>query len=148
MEHQAAMSEREERLLSALAHGSIVAQGLGILVGVLLYVTQRDRSKRVAFQALQAAVYQLVGLLMVMGLWVVWMVVHGLSYIPLAQHPEAFEDAPPLFFWLSLAGMVIPLALTMVWVLYGLLGALQSLRGRDFRYALIGRLLGGLGIGD
>lgn len=141
MENQTAMSEKEERLLSALAHGSIVAQGLGILVGVVLYVTQRDRSKRVAFQALQAAVYQFVGLLVMVVVWVAWMVVHGLSYIPLAQNPEAFEEAPPPFFWISLAAMAIPLALTMLWMLYGLLGALQTLRGRDFRYVVIGKLL-------
>jgi len=31
----------ETRLLAAVAHGSFVAQGLGILVGVLIYVTQQ-----------------------------------------------------------------------------------------------------------
>ena len=35
----------ENRLLAALAHGSIVAQGIGILVGVLVYITQRDKSR-------------------------------------------------------------------------------------------------------
>jgi len=32
----------ENRLLAALAHGSVVTQGLGILVGVVVYVTQRE----------------------------------------------------------------------------------------------------------
>lgn len=40
----------ENRLLAALAHGSVVAQGLGILVGVLVYISQRDKSRWVAFQ--------------------------------------------------------------------------------------------------
>ena len=39
----------EARLLAALAHGSAVAQGIGILVGVLVYVTQRDKSRFAAF---------------------------------------------------------------------------------------------------
>jgi uncharacterized Tic20 family protein len=141
MDNYTPMSDKEERILSALAHGSIVAQGLGILVGVVLYVTQRDRSERVAFQALQAAVYQFVSLLVTVGLWMAWLVFHGISYIPLFQNPEAFEENPPTFFFITLAAMVVPLALTMVWWLYGLLGALQTLRGRKFRYAVIGRLL-------
>jgi len=36
---------------------------LGILVDVLVYITQRDQSRYVAFQALQAAVYQLLNLI-------------------------------------------------------------------------------------
>jgi len=33
-----------ERLMAALAHGSIVANGLGILVGLVIWVTQREKS--------------------------------------------------------------------------------------------------------
>ena len=136
------LSDREERLLGALAHGSVIGQGIGILVGVVLYVTQRDRSRRVAFQALQAAVYQFVGLLLTLGLWLVWGIIHGISYIPLFQNPEAFEDTPPPLFIISLVGMAVPLAVMVLWGLYGLWGALQTLRGRDFRYLVIGRLVG------
>jgi uncharacterized membrane protein len=136
------LSDREERLLGALAHGSVIGQGIGILVGVVLYVTQRDRSRRVAFQALQAAIYQFVGLLLTIGLWLVWGIIYGISMIPLFQHPEAFEDAPPPLFFISMAGMVVPLAVMVLWGLYGLWAALQTLRGRDFRYPVIGRLVG------
>ncbi|MGB7117606.1 MAG: hypothetical protein WBD56_15810 [Anaerolineales bacterium] len=34
----------ENRLLAALAHSSVVTQGLGILVGVVVYITQREKS--------------------------------------------------------------------------------------------------------
>ena len=135
------LTDKEERILSALAHGSAVIQGVGMLVGVLLYVTQRDRSERVAFQALQAAVFQFVGLVLTMGLWFAWGIFYGISMIPLMQNPEAFEDAPPPLFFISLASMAVPFALMLIWGLYGLLGALQTLRGRDFRYIVIGKLL-------
>ena len=135
------LTDKEERILSALAHGSAVIQGVGMLVGVLLYVTQRDRSERVAFQALQAAVFQFVGLVLTMGLWFAWGIFYGISMIPLMQNPDAFEDAPPPLFFISLVSMVVPLVLMLIWGLYGLLGALQTLRGRDFRYIVIGNLL-------
>ena len=35
----------ENRLLAALAHGSVVAQGIGVLVGVVVYITQREKSR-------------------------------------------------------------------------------------------------------
>ena len=35
----------EARLLAALSHASVVAEGLGVLVGVIVYVTQREKSK-------------------------------------------------------------------------------------------------------
>ena len=36
MANNTPLSELEERLLGALAHGSIITQGIGILVGVVL----------------------------------------------------------------------------------------------------------------
>jgi hypothetical protein len=44
----------ENRLLAALAHASAAAQGIGVLVGVLVYISQRDKSRYAAFQGLQA----------------------------------------------------------------------------------------------
>jgi hypothetical protein len=47
----------EERLLAAIAHGSVVANGLGILVGVVIYLTQNEKSPYAARQGIQAAIY-------------------------------------------------------------------------------------------
>jgi hypothetical protein len=48
---------------------------------------------------------------------------------------------PPAIFFLSLALMVVPLALMGVWVLAGLWGAVRTLQGRDFHYLVIGPAL-------
>ena len=66
---------------------------------------------------------------------------YALTWIPLVQNPEQFEDAPPPIFWIGLASMVVPFMVMLFWALYGLWGALKSLRGHDFRYVLIGNLL-------
>ena len=129
----------ENRLLATLAHGSVVAQGIGILVGVLVYITQRDKSRYVAFQALQAAVFQLINLIIIMGLWLVWAIFYGLSMIPLIQQAEENPDAaPPAIFWISLISMVIPLIFMLLVSLYGLWGAVRTWQGKDFRYLLLG----------
>jgi hypothetical protein len=132
----------ENRLLAAVAHGSVIAQGIGILVGVLVYIIQRDKSRYAAFQALQAAVFQLISLIITVGLWLVWGVFYGLSIIPLIQLTEANPDAaPPAIFWISLSAMVIPLGYMVLVGLYGLWGAVRSWQGKDFKYLLIGNWL-------
>ena len=64
---------QDERLVSALAHLTILLPLIGIIAPIIIYVTQREKSKFIAFQALQALAYQLVLLL---G----WLVRHGLLY--------------------------------------------------------------------
>ena len=129
----------ENRLLAALAHGSVVAQGIGILVGVLVYITQRDKSRYAAFQALQAAVFQLANLIITIGVWLVWGVFYGLSMIPLIQHAEANPDAaPPAIFWIAMISMVIPFVYMIIVSLYGLWGGVRAWQGKDFRYLVIG----------
>jgi len=49
----------DERLMAAIAHGSVVVTGPGIVVGVLIWLTQKEKSPYAAAQAMQAAVYQL-----------------------------------------------------------------------------------------
>ena len=132
----------ENRLLAALAHASVVAQGLGILVGVLVYVSQRDKSRLVAFQGLQAAVYQLVNLIIIIGLWLAWGVFYGLSILSLIRLESTNPGAaPPAIFWIAMISMVIPIIYTVLVSLYGLWGALRTWQGVDFRYLVIGSWL-------
>jgi uncharacterized Tic20 family protein len=133
----------EERLMAAIAHGSIVANGMGILIGALLWLTQREKAPYAAAQGLQAAVYQLVGLIGIVGMWFVWGFFYALTFIPLIRQAELYPDGPPPLFWVGMGSMVIPLALMVLWGLYGLWGAWQALQGRPFRYAVIGQRLVG-----
>jgi uncharacterized Tic20 family protein len=142
MSQQPSTPTAEARLLAALAHGSVVFQGLGILVGLLVYVTQREKSRYAALQALQAAVYQFVSLLAVVALWVIWSLFYGVSIVQMISQAQAMPDAaPPPLFWISLSGMALPLLIAVVIGLYGLWAAIRVWQGRDFRYILIGRWL-------
>jgi uncharacterized Tic20 family protein len=132
---------REECLMASIAHASVIIFGPGILVGVLIWLTQKEKSSFASGQGLQATIYQLLGMIVIMALWIVWGIFYALTWIPLMQTPEQFEDAPPPIFWIGLASMVVPLIVMLAWALYGLWGALKTLRGRDFRYVLIGNLL-------
>jgi uncharacterized Tic20 family protein len=132
----------ENRLLGAIAHGSVVAQGIGILVGVIVYITQRDKSRYAAFQGLQAAVYQLANFIIIMGMWVVWGVIMTLILIQEDKNPDPNAAVTAIFTF----SMVIPIIYSVFVALYGFWGALRTWQGKDFKYLIIGGWLEKSGI--
>lgn len=126
----------ENRLLAALAHGSVVVQGLGLLVGVLVYITQREKSRYAAFQALQAAVYQLLNMILIGVLWAIWGVFYAVAISGMFSLSR--NAAPPPGFFITLGASGIPLVLMLLVDICGLWGALRTWQGKDFRYPLLG----------
>ncbi len=131
---------QDERVMAALAHGSAILPGMGVVAAVIIWVTQKDTSRYVGFQALQALVYQMAGVLVQIVAWCCWTALYFLSFIPLIAAAEASAE-PPAIFWISLALMVVPLVLMGLWIVGGLWGAVRALQGREFRYLVIGSQL-------
>ena len=132
---------QEERLLAALSHAAVITGMIAPVAGILLYVTQKEKSAYVAGQALQAALYQLLGLLVMILAWTCWGIFYTLSLIPLLGNADQYNEAPPPIFWIGLGSMVCPFIVMGVWGLYGLWGAVRAWAGRDFRYAVIGPMV-------
>lgn len=59
-ESSLAQPMQDERIMAALSHLAIVLPFMGVIAPTVIWVTQKDKSRFVAFQALQALVYQLV----------------------------------------------------------------------------------------
>jgi uncharacterized Tic20 family protein len=137
-----------ERIWAALSHASIlltfilgVSTGglaviLGALVPLVIWLAFRDRSRFVAFHAMQASVFQLasvvawvglaiVGVAVLIPTWIVTalllVVLIGFLLLPLAL---------VLTVALPAALVIMPLAI----LVYGLYGAFEVYAGRDFRY--------------
>jgi uncharacterized Tic20 family protein len=138
---------QDEKTLAALAHGSILlglfSNGIGGIVATLvIWATQKEKSRYVALQALQAMVYQALTFLLVMLAWCCWgLVWTAMILVPLSASPGAYDQAPPASMWIGLFLIIVPLALWGVTMLYGLWGAARCLGGQDFQYPLIGRWL-------
>ena len=131
----------EERLLAAVAHASVIITGVGVLVGILIWLTQKEKYPYAVKQAVQAAIYQLIGTILIVGLWMVDGLLGLLSIIPIIQHPEMYENTVPWLVWASLVFMIVPFVVMFVWWIYGCWAAYRSWKGVDFRYLLIGRVL-------
>ncbi len=135
---------QDERVLAGLAHGSIVLGVLtngigGIGVALAIWLTQRQKSAHVARQALQALVYQVAATVIGLLAWCCWGVLWLLMLM--ASIVSGSTADPPAAVWVGLALMIIPTGIAGLTVLYGLWGAVRSLKGHDFRYAIIGNWL-------
>lgn len=146
MTNEIAQRTDDERVLAGLAHASIVlgwlTSGLGgPIAALVIWLTQRDDSPWVAFQALQALAYQLIGIAIAFLSMMCWLVVWFGSMIPLMANPNQYSEAPPAGFFASFALLCIPFAIGILWTLYGLWGALRAWQGEDFRYVGLGDAL-------
>jgi uncharacterized Tic20 family protein len=140
---------QDERIMAALSHVTAILPFLGVIAPIVIWVTQKDKSQYVAFQALQALGYQLTMILA----WFVGMACYMCSFfgtflgmIPLtATSPE--EPNP-----LAVAGFTLTFLIPFIvfgaifvggilFVIYGLVGAVMVLQGKDFRYLIIGTRL-------
>ncbi len=121
----APLSPSEERTWAMLAHLSIlinlITGSLGVFVPLVIYLVFKDRSRYVAFQSLQAFIFQLIAWLgggLLAG--VSWGITIGLSAI--------------LVGCLCLPVAVILSLIPLGALVYGI----QCSQGRDFRYWLLG----------
>ncbi len=123
------LSQSDERLWAMLAHLSILlnlATGLlGVAAPIIIYALYKDRSRYVAYQSMQAFVFQLVwwlgGSFLIGVVWAVTGILMSV-FIGLLCMPFAC-----LFTFLPLGALV-----------YGVIGGLKCNNGDDFKYWLIG----------
>jgi len=135
---------KDERTNAVLAHGGILlgifSRGtLGILIALLIWVTQRGKSRFAARQAAQALVYQLVGLVVILAVWLAWgFLLAGSIFVPVLLNPNQPESLQPFTMIPAMVLILVPFAVMMAWVVYGVYAAVQVWHGKDFRYPVIG----------
>ncbi|MCS6908842.1 MAG: DUF4870 domain-containing protein [Anaerolineales bacterium] len=123
----------EERTWGTLAHLSVLVNLVtgfgGPIAAFLIYLVYRNRSRFIAYQALQSLIMQLIGWYGAGALiGILWAIVGVLSALIIGVVLLPFA----LMFTLVLG--LLPLG-TLV---YGCYGAYQVSQGKDFRYWLIG----------
>ncbi len=127
------LSDADARTIAMLAHLSVllnlVTGFLGVIAPLVIYLIYKERSRYVAFQAMQSFVFQLIwwaGGGLIIG--AVWAVTGALSaiFIGLLCVPFALIIT-------VLAGLMPVVALV-----YGVYGGIEANAGKDFKYWLIG----------
>jgi uncharacterized protein len=135
---------QNDKIMAALAHISAVLPLMGVIAPIVIWATQKDKSEYVAFQALQAVVYQLAMILA----WFIGMGCYMLSFftmffsMPLSSGTDQVSpSAFPFFFLIPFIIFGAIFVGGAIFVIYGIIGAVSVFQGRDFRYLFIGNRL-------
>jgi uncharacterized Tic20 family protein len=128
-------NDSTERLTAALAHASLMIPQVGIIVPIIIWITHKDKSKFVAFHALQATLFQAVMYLC--------MILGGICYIGsfftmfLTDFTNTPSNNPPAFFFVPFVVIGLLFLVMGAFMLYGIIGAVLVALGRNFQYPFI-----------
>ncbi len=128
----------DEKLMSLLSHLSIVIPNIGIIAPIVIWVTQKDKSKFVRFNAIQAIFFQLVFFILIMLSIFIGLILMFISLPFIIKNPDA---APGVLFWVSMGIMNLYFPLWLIFSIYAAVAAIRSFKGKIFRYIIIGKLV-------
>lgn len=125
----AQLTPSDERTWAMLAHLSVLVNlftgALGPLIPLVMYLSFKDRSRYVAYQSLQAFVFQLLwwvgGGVVIGGAWLITVIL-----------------MPVLVGFLCLPIALVISFLPLGVMAYGVIGGLRASQGEDFKYWLVG----------
>lgn len=127
------ISPSQEYNWAMLSHLSILLNIFTLILGpvlaLIIYLVYKDRSRYVAYQSLQATIFQLivwVGIGLVIG--AMWLVTAVLSIFLVGLLCIPFSLLATIFL------LFVPLAS----LVYGVIAAIKCSHGEDFRYWLVG----------
>lgn len=125
----AALSESDERTWAMIAHLSVLVNltsgFLGPVIALVIYLIFKDRSRYVAYQSMQAFIFQLVA-------WVGAGILVGVVWV-LTAVTSIF-----LIGLLCIPFACVFSALPIGALVYGVIAGVETAQGEDFRYWLVG----------
>jgi uncharacterized protein len=135
---------QDERVLAALSHASALIPTMGILAPIIIWATQKDKSRFVYIQSLQAIAYHIAMILcFVLGMGCYMLSFFG-NFFGLFASAATNSTPGPVFF----AGFLLPFVvfglIFVGWfalIIYAIVAAVLTFQGRDFRYIIIGRII-------
>ena len=129
---------KEEKLMALLSHLSIFIPNIGILAPIIIWVTNKEKSNFVRFNALQAIFFQLIFfILMMLFIFVgIILMLVAIPWFDLSSNAE-----PGILFFLSMVFMFMYFPLGIIFGIYAAVASAKSFKGRIFKYAIIGRII-------
>lgn len=132
----------DDKIMAALAHGSIFLAFLGPVIPLVVWISQRRKSRYVRFHALQAMGYQallfwlwIAGIILIVALTICLAFPLSIFILKDSDNAGIVPFIIQIFIFISIFGLMGLSFLT------GILGAVFCLLGREFRYPIIGKWL-------
>lgn len=133
------LSTQDERIIAALSHVAILLPLIGIIAPIIIWVTQKERSRFVAFQALQAIAFQLLLIVIYFGGILCYMGSFFLTFLGMMAADSMGPAGPGMGMFLPFVVFFGTFLVLGIFVIYGIVAAVLTFQGKDFRYALVGR---------
>jgi len=128
----------DEKLMSLLSHISILIPNIGIMAPIIIWITQKDKSQLIRFNALQAIFFQIVFFILVILSIFIGMILMIIALPALTSSPN---DAPGTLFWVSMGIMNLYFPFWLFFSIYGIIASVKSFKGGEFKYPIIGSII-------
>jgi uncharacterized Tic20 family protein len=133
---------KDDRLLIAISHISILLSTMGLLLPIIIYAIKHKESSNIGFQALQALIWQITaftfGIICQFG-----MVLTIFIPILFAKYSEntSIDTSMGLFFIIIIVVAFVLILINLLFVVFGIIGAIKTYQGKDYRYPVVGHIL-------
>jgi uncharacterized Tic20 family protein len=139
----------DDQVMAALAHGAAILPFWGLIGAIVIWATQKDTSRFVRFQALQALIYQVLPLLGGVFFFICYFCSFGSFFltIPLAaladQGGVGGGEVVAVIAAILTTGLPfiifgVATLIWLAWLIYAIVGAVRVFQGQDFRYIVVG----------
>jgi uncharacterized Tic20 family protein len=139
---QNSLPNQNDKIMAALGHISVLLPLIGLIAPIIIWTTQKEKSKYISFQVLQAIAYQLVMIFLYFVAMGCYMISFFATFLTI---PLAGDGANPSSGVIGMLGFLIPFFIFGLifiggglFILYGIVGAVFTIQGKDFRYFIIG----------
>jgi uncharacterized Tic20 family protein len=130
-------SRQNDKIMAAIAHILVIIPFWGLIGASIIWATHKNKSHFVAYQALQAIVYQLLSGLAGVAFGCYTFILTLYLLFPPTPNIRTTEPSAGLILYPSVIGWLVIVA----YVVYAIWGGISVLRGHDFRYLIIGTRL-------
>ena len=140
---------QETRLLAAISHMSVLIPNLGFFITIGIYFTQKNKSSYLGFQSLQALIWQFVMFLfsMLTSACMVGSILIPVLFTTASQNETVIALSSGSVLIAIAASVFLMTIGNLGFIIYGIVGAIMTYQGKDFRYIFIGnRIKKGKGV--
>ena len=130
---------QEVRLLAAISHASVLFLNIGFYVPIVIYLTQKKKTSYLGFQSLQALIWQIVMFVfsMLASSCMVGSIFIPVLLVTALQNEKLIGLSGGVFIPVMISVFVM-IAGNLAFIIYGIIGAVMTYQGKDFRYLFIG----------
>lgn len=148
------MEECEDNWVSGVCHATTILHLWGIITPLIIWFSQKERSAKLRFQAMQAALYQLIAVVaylvgMVGYMGFIFLMFAGMAVLGFMD-PSTNSSGEPsgifAFFFVIFSVIIIivyglAVIITPIYYILAIVASISTIRGNNFGYPFLGSML-------